>query len=228
MIVGMTGPELEVYKKNLREVFEPGHSEFNAILARLSVLFEDLRIEEYASRLDRLDQLDDIGKGYRKIYFLRRSIATLVEFASAIEMIDQRPEFRKLTKSFNADCTLRWNEAAAYFRDWKAYLSKIRADFGGHFDHGSARHAVEEMRPETTGDLVVVKHAEEETGGVRLKYAMEIVEAAMTRRKPANQEDRAYFHEMFIVVRAGSQMAVKAVHTLSVVYLLERFGRDMS
>lgn len=175
-----------------------------------------------------MDQLDDIGKGYRKIYFLRRSIATLVEFASAIEMLDQRPEFRKLKKRFNADCTSRWNEAVNYFSDWKQYLSEIRADFGGHFDHGSARHAVEEMHPETIGELVVVKHMEEKTGGVRLKYAMEIVGAAMTRRKPADQEDSAYFHEMFVVVRAGSQMAVKAIHTLSVVYLLEKFGRDMS
>jgi hypothetical protein len=33
---------------------------------------------------------------------------------------------------------------------------------------------------------------------------------------------------MFVIVRAGSQMAVKAIHTLSVVYLLEKFGRDTS
>jgi hypothetical protein len=224
----MAAPEFETYEKKLREVFDPARLEFNAILARLSVLFEDLRIEEYASRIDGLDQLDDAGKGYRKIYFLRRSIATLVEFASAIEMLDQRPEFRSLKKSFNADCTLRWNEAVRYFKDWRKYLSEIRADFGGHFDHGSALHAVEEMHPETTGELIVVKDEEEKTGGVRLKYAMEIVGAAMTKRKPADQDDREYFHEMFVVVRAGSQMAVKAIHTLSVVYLLEKFGRDMS
>ena len=62
---------------------------------------------------------------------------------------------------------------------------------------------------------------------VRLKYAMEIVGSAMTRRKPADQEDGTYFREMFVVVRAGSQMAVKAIHTLAVVYLLEKFGRHM-
>jgi len=224
----MAAPEFETYEKKLREVFDPARLEFNAILGRLSVLFEDLRIEEYASRIDGLGQLDDVGRGYRKIYFLRRSIATLVEFASAIEMLDQRPEFRKLKRDFNADCTSRWNESVKYFIDWKKYLSEIRADFGGHFDHGSACHAIAEMHPETVGELVVVKHDEEKTGGVRLKYAMEIVGSAMTRRKPADQEDRTYFHEMFVVVRAGSQMAVKAIHTLSVVYLLEKFGRDMS
>lgn len=83
--------ELEVHERALRAVFDPTTVEFSGILARVSVLFEDLRIEEYASRLDTLHDLDVVGSGYRKIYFLRRSIATLWEFAGAIEMLDQRP-----------------------------------------------------------------------------------------------------------------------------------------
>lgn len=223
----MTDPQLETYQQRLREVFDPAHSEFNAVLARLSVLFEDLRIEEYGSRLDTLNDLDVVTKGYRKIYFLRRSIATLVEFAGAIEMLDQRPEFRKIKHDCKQDVRERWTSAADYFREWKDYLSKIRADFGGHFDHGSAVHAVREMHPDTSGELIVVLRNDEETGGVRLKYAMEIVGTAMTRRKPGEQETAEWFHEMFVVVRAGSNEAVKAVHALSVMHLLETFGRDM-
>ena len=86
----MPAPELEIYEKKVRDVLDPTNLEFHAIIARLSVLFEDLRIEEYASRPEKLEELDIIGKSYRKMYFLRRSIATLVEFASAIEMLDQR------------------------------------------------------------------------------------------------------------------------------------------
>jgi hypothetical protein len=220
-------PELERYEKKLREVFDPAQSQFSAILARLSVLFEDLRIEEYGSRLDTLNDLD-VVKGYRKIYFLRRSKATLVEFAGAIEMLDQRPEFRAIKKRFDRDVQERWENAAKYFRDWKKYLSERRADFGGHFDHGSALHAVKEMHPDTVGNIVIVKNMDEKTGGVRLNYAMEIVGAAMTHRKPEDQQDRQWFHEMFVVVRAGSNEAVKAMHTLSIMPLLEKFGRDIS
>ncbi len=189
--------------------------------------FEDLRIEEYGSRLDTLDDLDVVAKGYRKIYFLRRSIATLVEFAGAVEMLDQRPEFRKIKKGFDRDIQKRWTDAAEYFREWKGYLSEIRADFGGHFDHGSALHAVREMHPDTVGKLVVVLHDDEKTGGVRLKYAMEVVGTAMTRRKPDDQQTPEWFHDMFVVVRTGYNEAVKAVHALSVMHLLARFGRDM-
>lgn len=54
----MPEPELEKYERKLREVFDPAQAQFSAILARLSVLFEDLRIEEYGSRLDTLADLD--------------------------------------------------------------------------------------------------------------------------------------------------------------------------
>ena len=223
----MSDPELEIYEKKVRDVLDPTNLEFHAIIARLSVLFEDLRIEEYASKLERLEELDIISKNYRKMYFLRRSIATLVEFASAIEMLDQRPEFRRIKREFNSDVRKRWDDAAEYFRHQKKYLSERRADFGAHFDHASAKHALKKIHPETVGQIAVVKHMDEEKGGVRLNYAMEIVGAAMTRRKPEDQEDRRWFHDMFILVRAGSNEAVKAIHTVSIMYLLERFGRDM-
>jgi hypothetical protein len=102
------------------------------------------------------------------MYFLRRSLATLVEFANAIEMLDQRPEFRKLKRKRSPDMLSRWDEAAEYFRQWKEYLSERRADFGGHFDHGSARHAISKIDPAVEGEIVVVKHVVEQTGGVRL------------------------------------------------------------
>jgi len=56
-------------------------------------------------------------------------------------------EFRKIKKDFDRDVQERWTGAADYFREWKDFLSEIRADFGGHFDHGSAIHAVRERPP---------------------------------------------------------------------------------
>jgi hypothetical protein len=41
----MRDPELEVHKRSLREVLDPAHLEFHAIIARLSVL-----LRTYASR----------------------------------------------------------------------------------------------------------------------------------------------------------------------------------
>jgi len=223
----MPDPEFEIYPRKLRDVFDPATPEFNAILVRLSVLFEDLRIEEYGSRIERIEELDVVGKTYRQIYFVRRSIASLVEFAGAIEMLDQRPEFRKIKAKAASHVRERWDGAVEYFRNWKDYLRARRGDFGAHFDHGPNLHAVREMNPEMEGELVVVKNHEEKTGGVRLKYAYQIVSAAMTHRKPTDQSEAEWFREMFIIVRAGTQETVKAVHSLSLMYLLEKFGREM-
>lgn len=44
MIASMNDPEFEIYEKRLQEAFDPADLEFNAILARLSVLFEDLLV----------------------------------------------------------------------------------------------------------------------------------------------------------------------------------------
>lgn len=215
----------EIYVKELSRVFASSPPELGAIVARLSVLFEDLRIEEAASRIPKLGDLDAIGESYRKIYFVRRGIATLVEFSSALEMLDQRPEFADVRKRFDEAGLDRWRAAVKFFAANKSYLSRIRADFGGHFDHGSARHAVAEMHPDTRGVLEIVKRYSECTAGVRLKYAMELVATAMTRRRSAGQKSEAHFDEMFSIVRSGFEHAVEAMYTLAAFWILPKFGR---
>ena len=91
---------------SLRQVFRSDLSrDFDAHLAQLCVLYEDLRIEVSAltaKRLPRLDVLDpsgdhsdepgNIGR-YRKLYFLRRSIATIREFAECLGGLRNCPAF---------------------------------------------------------------------------------------------------------------------------------------
>jgi hypothetical protein len=43
-------PEIQTHKKNLREVFWSGDRDLAVYVARLSVLFEDLRVESTAAR----------------------------------------------------------------------------------------------------------------------------------------------------------------------------------
>ncbi len=206
-------------------MFDSSTPELSAIIARLFVLFEDLRIEEAASRMPALPDLDVIGASYRKIYFVRRGIATLVEFGGALKMLDEQPDFQQIRRGFKNGGPERWRDAVEFFVKQKPYLSKVRADFGGHFDHASALHAVTDMHPETRGVLEIVKNYAERTGGVRLKYAMDIVGTAMTRRRPVDQTSDKYFNEMFTVVRTGFRHAVEAMHTVAAFHVLPRFGR---
>jgi hypothetical protein len=218
----------EIHVKELSRVLGAGSPGFTAAIVRLSVLFEDLRIEEAASRAEALPELDVIGANYRKLYFVRRGVATLVEVGGALKMVDEHPEFEPVFGQFGQEGKRRWRAAAEFFSARKEFIARLRADFGGHFDHGSALHALQDLDPETRGVLEIVKTDAEGLAGVRLKYAVELVAAAMARRKPADQPPDEYFREMFSVVRDGFRHAVEAMHTLSAAYVLPRFGRPAS
>lgn len=68
-----------VYKR-IKPVFTTKNPEFGALLARMCVLYEDLRLEVYAGMEERIPSCDQTSVMYRKMYFLRRSTITLVEF----------------------------------------------------------------------------------------------------------------------------------------------------
>jgi hypothetical protein len=105
----------------LSDVF--GHmspSNFEAIMARLAVLYEDLRIELYGIAEDSIPKMDEFDVRYRRIYFLRKSIGTLSEFAEAVRHLQQSPEFRftSIAGPFpvadQAPAKL-WRKAASFF-----------------------------------------------------------------------------------------------------------------
>jgi hypothetical protein len=91
----------------LRDVFDAGEErQLNAKLARVCVLFEDLRIEVRGiaelsiAALDVLDSEQEnqfapphrTGR-YRRYYFVRRSISTIREFAEALRLLNSDPGF---------------------------------------------------------------------------------------------------------------------------------------
>jgi len=94
---------------NIREVLRTHRKNpFDAHLARLCVLYEDLRMEIEGIRArnvpkldvldprrDHLDHPERMGS-YRRHYFLRRSIATLPEFEECFGELRKCPEFQAL------------------------------------------------------------------------------------------------------------------------------------
>src|SRR5207245_1022653 len=105
----------------------------DAHVARLCVLFEDLRIETYAIIEDSLPTLDFTGEAYRRNYFLRRSIATVVEIAEEIRLLDQLDVFKRIKFSFDEAAFDKWNKAVRFFRRYEPFLELVRNDIGGHF-----------------------------------------------------------------------------------------------
>ena len=163
----------------------------NAGVARLCVLFEDLRIEVAglilpANRIDDphglVPRLDKAGSGYRRTYFLRRSILTCVEFGDAVHELNTVPDFTRLVSTFPDASKRSLDAAVKYFSVEKHFWKKVRNDVGGHFGHQAATYAAKEFLPDA-GGVIEFRQSGGKVGFI-LKFAGEIAGTALVRRLP--------------------------------------------
>jgi hypothetical protein len=92
---------------------DPSHLKLESYACTFAVLFEDLRIELLALIQWELPLLDVSSQ--RTTYFLRRSIATLKEFAHAITELDRRNEFHSIKAQFSRNEAHNWKRAVEFF-----------------------------------------------------------------------------------------------------------------
>jgi len=112
--------------RELKEVFPSGHGEIvHAHIVRLAVLYEDMRIELHAIAETSMPILDGTDERYRRNYFLRRCIATLVEFAETIRLLNECDGFQPIKENFNKDIGPYWNEAVLFFKDHEKLFVQI-------------------------------------------------------------------------------------------------------
>jgi hypothetical protein len=229
----------------LRKVFsaEETQRQFDAKLARICVLFEDLRIEingisEHSlPALDVLDSEKDnwlnpafIGR-YRSFYFLRRSFLTFWEFAEALRLIAEdierdpalKPAFRGLTEGGRE----AWAASVAFFRANEKKIKEIRGDIGGHFGNKAALNAVSRLLPTARGSIALAHDIPLKEGGtaeqLKLHFSLEVAGSALLQHLP--DHDIAQYEALFTdFVVPGYEHAINSVYVLVREYLWDRFG----
>lgn len=156
----------------------------NVRIARLAVLFEDLRIEMYAiAERGKIQACDHIGDGYRRLYFVRRAIATVLEMKGGFQRLDQCPEFQNVLRSFTPEETADWRAAVTFLVDHEQEFRQIRNDVGGHFLEQAADYALASISAKATGVIIIQRGTKPQTAGPFLKFASELVANAITRHK---------------------------------------------
>ena len=88
----------EVFDRKLRDVFWVGDRELAIRMARVCVLFEDLRVEYLGSRAHAELGLDGLSTQYRKFYFLRRSLVSLDEFCGALNRLNEVKAWKNISR----------------------------------------------------------------------------------------------------------------------------------
>jgi hypothetical protein len=103
---------------------------------------------------ERIKLLDCLDKGYRVHYFLRRSIATVLEFRGALEKLSRTDEYKKAKKSTfdqNApdsknrqrDLYAQVSKSLTFFNANHDLLKNLRNAVGGYFSYEAATAATE-------------------------------------------------------------------------------------
>lgn len=198
---------------------------------RLSVLFEDLRLESFGAReMGPIEPLDKIGKHYRYFYFLRRMLVSLDEFAGALNQINANAEWKKIRRSFDSETKKLWDDALKYFSVNRPKWRELRNWIGGHFLEKAAAFAVDNFKNDATGTIEIVMDREQKKGGIRLLYAQEIVATAMRQGlgpgEHPDEEFRTYINGLFTVMTTAVNEAVKAVHIIAVFFVVDRFRQN--
>ncbi len=115
--------------------------ELGPILATLSVLYEDLRLETYGLTTDELPALDQLTAGYRRVYFVRRASVTLLEFSKAPSRLNRHAEFKKF-KRVSQDQWRDWDQMMSEFSALQTPIKAVRDATGGHFLTKTAELAI--------------------------------------------------------------------------------------
>ena len=208
----------------------------DAHIARLCVLYEDLRLELLAIAadsippLDILDPLDEaginpyVGKS-RRNYFLRRSIGTLHEFAEGVRLVDTCAAFSEIKAAFDGPTAQMWDSAATFFRTKEAEIKQLRNDVGGHFGSKATIYAVLRLSPDAVGFIEIVAHVKSEPGDFRLRFVGEIAATAFMRHLLGSTSDKKVGAFFTGSLMPGFRHATECVQVIAANYLWHRFGR---
>jgi hypothetical protein len=214
------------YYKNLMGVFGSHQGGvLHAQAARLCVLYEDLRIEMYAaSEQAAMPVMDALSADYRRLYFVRRAIATLQEFSSALNVLNSAAEFKK-TALAQMDTSDRrdWDAAIQFFNANNQRLKDIRNDVGGHFGDAAARFVVENIGTNVVGSLEVIASPTRDGAGVLLPFAHYLAALALTKDHGEVEPD-AYLSDTFDFVFDAFRHAAHSLHLLAAYHLVPKFG----
>lgn len=193
----------------------------SAQVARLLVLYEDLRIELSAVEQEKVPAFDEAGAEYRRLYFLRRTLATFREVHSAFQQLSQDDDFGKLVlRDMNPEFKKVWKDAVKYFDTNAETIRSARNAVGADFSNGAGRHVVEEMDDDRVGSVEVTFHSSGVGGGSTFHLAGELVAVAMTHSKPAGDNDLKYFNSLIEIMAGAVGHVTKAVHVLALVYVI--------
>lgn len=209
---------------NLGKVFHDGESKVLVGIARLCVLYEDLRLEIDALRLVNEKPEDDRTSSdqYRVMYFLRRALSTLIEFRGGLTTVYKTPEFKRATLTALDE---RYIVQADHFLQahWTR-LKELRNEFGGHVKLPGVQFATEHFS-DVVGSVTWNPARHAWSVALECDFAGHIIAGTISSKLARGTDVRAELQAAISTIGEGFVHAQAAMVALVHAFLWDRFGR---
>lgn len=162
---------------NMGRIFGGGDSQLLNCIARLSVLYEDFRVEHTA--LGEIAALSDKERPlhwYRFMYQIRRSVATMNEYQGGLTQVLRTNEFKQarlsdIDSAYIAEANRYLQHACGRIKEWRNAI-------GGHFQYSAAETACRNIPDRAIGSVTWNSGADAALG-LHLQYAEHFIAGAI-------------------------------------------------
>jgi hypothetical protein len=156
-----------------------------ASVARLCILREDFAIEMQGVYQDEIETLDRHSTAWRRTYFIRNLVRTLMEIMSAMYGLKASPEFTALLERQPDPVRAKFNSLFKAMLDAHPLIKRIRNTICGHVKHSAVQEALDGMSDDRWGFREVGRALKD----VHYKFAAEIAIEILVSGVPENQRE---------------------------------------
>jgi hypothetical protein len=149
-------------------------------VAMLCILREDFWIELHGITVDDIERLDDNGSAFRRTYFWRNSLRTLIEIREVFNRLNADAGFRDaMASSASTDLRKSFEDAKkALNRAAEDFLYDLRKTVSAHLDYPTMQVGVNTLDFQKEGFAELAREA----GRTHFAFATELIWAALLPR----------------------------------------------
>jgi hypothetical protein len=210
------------WHRKLARVLSKNTPAMHAQIARLVVLYEDMKIEALAASTQRRTFIDYAGKNYRQFYFVRGALQTFREVNSVFAGLESDRDFHRVLGRMSEENKQVWKNAVKFFEANAPAINAVRNVVGGHFSISAGEYAIEHVHAESDARMELRVHRSGKGAGVTFEFATEIVALGLTAKR-GDRTQKEYLQALFEMMLAGFGHFAKAMHVLAVEYLIPKF-----
>ena len=175
----------------LRKWFPPGDP-LAAKVARLCILREDFALEMHGVYAENVKALDSHSEMWRRLYFLRNLVRTLMEIQGGIQVLLGDKKFKVLLYKQSPEVKREFGRLARVIAEAHPILKEIRNDICGHVQESAVQEALDEISLDGFG-LMEMGRIQRES---HFKFAGELITNILVKGVAENEKAKVLGDKM--------------------------------